>query len=56
MIPLYVREGAIVPVGPKVQFAQEKRWDNLEIYFINISFVKRCFLKEMSKFNNSLKI
>jgi alpha-D-xyloside xylohydrolase len=31
MIPLYVREGAIIPIGPKVQFAQEKRWDNLEI-------------------------
>lgn len=31
MIPLYVREGAIIPIGPKVQYAAEKKWDNLEI-------------------------
>lgn len=31
MIPLYVKEGAIIPLGPKVQFATEKKWDNLEI-------------------------
>lgn len=31
MIPLYVKEGAIIPLGPKVQFAEEKKWDNLEI-------------------------
>lgn len=31
MIPLYVKAGAILPVGPKVQFATEKKWDNLEI-------------------------
>ena len=31
IIPLFVKAGAIIPVGPKVQFATEKRWDNLEI-------------------------
>ncbi|WP_320053324.1 TIM-barrel domain-containing protein [uncultured Acetobacteroides sp.] len=31
IIPLYVRAGAILPIGPKVQYATEKRWDNLEI-------------------------
>ena len=31
IIPLYVRAGAIVPVGPEVQYANEKPWDNLEI-------------------------
>lgn len=31
MIPLYVRAGSIVPVGPQVQYATEKAWDNLEI-------------------------
>lgn len=31
IIPLYVRAGSIVPVGPDVQFATEKKWDNLEI-------------------------
>lgn len=31
MIPLYVKAGSILPVGPKVQYATEKKWDNLEI-------------------------
>jgi alpha-D-xyloside xylohydrolase len=31
IIPLYVRAGSILPIGPKVQFASEKKWDNLEI-------------------------
>ncbi|MGZ3845863.1 MAG: glycoside hydrolase family 31 protein, partial [Flavisolibacter sp.] len=31
IIPLYVRAGSIIPVGPSVQFATEKKWDNLEI-------------------------
>jgi alpha-D-xyloside xylohydrolase len=31
LIPLYVRAGAIVPLGPKVQYATEKKWDALEI-------------------------
>ncbi|MCU7552276.1 DUF5110 domain-containing protein [Chitinophagaceae bacterium LB-8] len=31
MIPLYVKAGSIIPFGPEVQFAEEKKWDNLEI-------------------------
>ena len=31
IIPLYVRSGSIIPFGPKVQYATEKAWDNLEI-------------------------
>ena len=31
IIPLYVKEGAIIPMGPAVQYATEKKWDNLEI-------------------------
>ena len=31
MLPLYIREGSIIPFGPKVQFATQKKWDNLEI-------------------------
>lgn len=31
IIPLYVKAGSILPVGPKVQYAAEKKWDNLEI-------------------------
>jgi alpha-D-xyloside xylohydrolase len=31
IIPLYVKAGSIIPVGPEVQFTTEKKWDNLEI-------------------------
>lgn len=31
IIPLYVKAGTILPWGPKVQYATEKKWDNLEI-------------------------
>lgn len=30
-IPLFVKAGSIVPIGPKVQYATEKSWDNLTI-------------------------
>ena len=30
-IPLYVKAGSIVPFGPDVQFATEKKWDNLTV-------------------------
>jgi alpha-D-xyloside xylohydrolase len=31
IIPLYIKAGSILPIGPDVQFAEEKKWDNLEI-------------------------
>ena len=31
IIPLYVKAGSIIPFGPDVQYAEEKKWDNLEI-------------------------
>jgi alpha-D-xyloside xylohydrolase len=31
IIPLYVKAGSVVPVGPQVQYATEKSWDELEI-------------------------
>ncbi len=31
VIPLFVRSGAILPIGPDVQYAAEKPWDDLEI-------------------------
>lgn len=31
-IPLFVRSGSIIPVGPDVQYTSEKAWDNLEIH------------------------
>jgi alpha-D-xyloside xylohydrolase len=30
-IPLYLKAGSIIPFGPQVQYATEKKWDNLEI-------------------------
>lgn len=30
-IPLFVRDGGIVPIGPDVQYSSEKPWDDLEI-------------------------
>ncbi|MES2277256.1 MAG: TIM-barrel domain-containing protein [Bacteroidota bacterium] len=29
--PVYIRAGSIIPWGPKVQYATEQKWDNLEI-------------------------
>ena len=31
IMPLFVKAGTILPIGPKVQYATEKQWDNLEI-------------------------
>jgi alpha-D-xyloside xylohydrolase len=31
IIPIYVKAGSILPFGPRVQYAVEKKWDNLEI-------------------------
>jgi alpha-D-xyloside xylohydrolase len=31
IIPLYVKAGSIIPAGPSVQYATEKKWDNLQI-------------------------
>lgn len=31
LIPVYAKAGSIIPIGPDVQYATEKPWDNLEI-------------------------
>ncbi|NDV84054.1 TIM-barrel domain-containing protein [Bacteroides sp. 51] len=31
LIPLYVKSGSILPLAPFAQYAEEKRWDNLEV-------------------------
>ena len=31
IIPLYVKAGSIIPMGPSVQYAEEKKWDDLEV-------------------------
>ncbi len=30
-IPLYIKAGSVIPFGPQVQYATEKKWDDLEI-------------------------
>ncbi|MCD8296708.1 MAG: glycoside hydrolase family 31 protein [Prevotella sp.] len=31
IIPLYIKAGSIIPIGPDVQYATEKPWDNLTL-------------------------
>ncbi len=31
IVPLYVKAGSILPIGPDVQYATEKKWDDLEL-------------------------
>lgn len=31
IIPLYVKAGSIIPIGPQVQYATEKPWNHLEL-------------------------
>ena len=31
IVPLYVKAGSILPMGPVVQYATEKKWDDLEL-------------------------
>lgn len=31
IMPLFVKAGSVLPLSPKVQYAEEKKWDNLEI-------------------------
>ncbi|MFC2136594.1 TIM-barrel domain-containing protein [Bacteroidota bacterium] len=31
IIPIYIKAGSILPIGPAVQYAEEKKWDTLEI-------------------------
>ena len=30
-VPMFVRAGSILPLGPEMQYAAEKKWDNLEL-------------------------
>ncbi|MFD2731262.1 TIM-barrel domain-containing protein [Pedobacter alpinus] len=31
VVPLYIKAGSIIPIGPDVQYSTEKKWDNLTI-------------------------
>lgn len=32
VMPLYVKSGSIIPIGPEVQYAQQKSWQQLDIH------------------------
>jgi len=32
IMPIFVKAGTILPVGPQVQYATQKKWDNLELH------------------------
>lgn len=32
IIPLYIKAGTILPWGPRVQYAEERKWDNLKLF------------------------
>ena len=31
ILPLYIKAGSILPLGPEVQYSDEKKWDNLDL-------------------------
>ncbi|WP_010663040.1 glycoside hydrolase family 31 protein [Marinilabilia salmonicolor] len=31
IMPIFIKAGSVIPIGPDVQYAEEKPWDNLEI-------------------------
>ena len=31
ILPLYIKAGSILPLGPKVQYSDEKKWNNLDL-------------------------
>lgn len=70
IIPLYIRSGTILPLGPRVQYASEKKWDVLEIRiypgkdgefilyedeFDNYNYEKGVYSTIKLKWNDSLK-
>jgi alpha-D-xyloside xylohydrolase len=71
VIPLFVKAGTILPIGPEVQYATEKKWDNLEIRIYegadgeftlyedegdNYNYEKGMFSKIKFKWDNTNKI
>ncbi|HET7732604.1 MAG TPA: TIM-barrel domain-containing protein, partial [Paludibacter sp.] len=52
MIPVYVKAGAILPVGPKVQYTSQKKWDKLEIrIYPGANGSYRLYEDEMDNYN-----
>ena len=45
IIPLYIKAGTILPVGPEVQYATEKNWDNLELRIYEVRMVSLPFTR-----------
>lgn len=70
IIPLYIKAGSIIPIGPKVQYATEKKWEELEIKvypgangsfvlyedeFDNYNYEKGAFTEIEFQWNDKLK-
>jgi alpha-D-xyloside xylohydrolase len=70
-IPLYVKAGSILPLGPKVQYATEKKWDHLtlKVYtgangsftlyedeFDNYNYEQGAYSEIPMKWNNALNM
>lgn len=70
IIPIYVKAGSILPMGPEVQYAEEKPWDSLEIRiypgadaefllyedeFDNYNYEKGCFSTIRFHWNDSAR-
>lgn len=45
-IPLYVRAGSILPIGPDVQYSTQKPWDDLEILVYSGADGKFCLYED----------
>ena len=45
-IPLYVKAGSILPIGPDVQYSTEKPWDDLEIRVFSGADGKFCLYED----------
>jgi len=71
VMPLYIKAGSIIPIGPDVQYAEEKKWDNLELKvytganglfilyedeFDNYNYEKGAFTEISVTWNNSSRI
>lgn len=69
-IPLFIKSGSILPIGPNVQYATEKPWDNLELRvyeggngeftlyedeFDNYNYEKGTFTEIPVSWNNATK-
>ncbi len=55
-MPIFVKEGTIVPLAPDMQYSSEKTWDPITLYvYPNTSQIARAVLYEDDTFSNDYK-